>query len=331
MANTILLFEPIHERGRKLLEAAGTVIIPESLNEEALLPLFVSADGVVARAQGSVTRRLMEAAPRLKVVGRHGIGVDNIDVPAATELGIWVVNTPDAPSESVAEHFFLLALILCRNFRQAEEGLRHGDWSVRHRAVGVELQGKTVGIVGLGRTGRLIARKCRAAFDTRILYSDVVPAPPEVEQSCGAERVSLDHLLAESDFITLQVPLTAETRHLIGTKQIERMKPTAYLLNLCRGPVWDEAAVLRALLDRRIAGAGADVFEREPPGKAGQMLLQLTNFVATPHIAAHTFEGMERMSLVAEDIVRVLEGQEPKWQVNRPARPRAAAVPATCN
>lgn len=325
MGHRILLYEPIHERGRKLLEAAGEVVVPESLEEDALLPVFAGADAVVLRAMSGVTRRLMEAAPGLKVVGRHGIGVNNVDVAAATDLGIWVVNTPEAPAESVAEHFLLLALALCRRFRAAEQGLRDGDWNVRYRAVGTELQGKTLGIVGLGRIGRLIAHKGRAAFDTRIVYSDVVPAPPEVEQALGAERLPLPRLMAESDFVALVVPLTAETRHLIGADEIARMKPTANLVNVCRGPVWDEGAVFRALKEQRIAGAATDVFEEEPPGETGRKLLTLSNFVATPHVAAHTEEALVRMAGVAEDIVRVLDGQEPRWPVNRPARPRARA------
>jgi D-3-phosphoglycerate dehydrogenase len=326
MGNTIILYERIHERGLSLLKNVGEVIAPDSLEEEALLPLFARADAVVVRAMGSVNRHLLESAPQLKVVGRHGAGVDNIDVAAASELGIWVVSTPAAPAESLAEHFLLLALSLCRHFRQSERALRRGEWNLRQQLVGQELAGKIVGIVGLGNTGRLIAQKCRAAFHSRILYSDPRQAPPEVEQECGAEHVPLAQLLAESDFVTLQVPLTRETRHMIGAEQIARMKPTAFLLNLCRGPVWDEGAVLRALMERRIAGAATDVFEVEPPGRTGQMLLQLTNFTATPHVGGHTAEAMERMSLVAEDIVRVLEGQPPKWPVNQPLRPRAAGA-----
>jgi D-3-phosphoglycerate dehydrogenase len=182
MGHTIILYERIHERGLSLLRAAGEVIAPESLEEEALLPLFARADAVVVRAMGQVSRRLMESAPRLKVVGRHGAGVDNIDIAAASELGIWVVNTPAAPAESLAEQFLLLALALCRHFRQAERALRRGEWNQRQHLVGKELAGKTVGIIGFGNTGRLIARKCHAAFDNRVLYSDPVRAPAEVEQ-----------------------------------------------------------------------------------------------------------------------------------------------------
>ena len=324
MTQTILLLEPIHERGQRLLETAGEVVIPQALDEETLLSLVPRADAVVVRASTPITRRLLEAAPRLKVVGRHGIGVDSVDVAAATELGIWVVNTPEAPTLSVSEHFFLLALALCRRFRQVEWCLRRGDWDARWSFTGIDLDGKTVGFVGFGRIGRLTARKCHAAFNTPILYSDAVPAPPEVEKACGAERVPMERLLAESDLVTALVPLTPETHHLIGAQEIAQMKPTAYLINLCRGPVWDEGAVLRALVERRIAGAATDVFEQEPPGQTGRMLLALTNFVATPHTAALTKEALARLSLVAEDIVRVLKGEPPRWPVNRPPHPRAA-------
>jgi D-3-phosphoglycerate dehydrogenase len=324
MANAILLYERIHERGLRLLETAGQVMVAHSLEEEALLPLFANADAVVLLANGAVTRRLMQNAPRLRVIGRHGAGVDNVDVRAATELGIWVVNTPQAPAESVAEHFMLLALALCRNLRQAERALRRGDWGARSALTGIEFQGKTLGIVGFGCTGRLIARKCRAAFENRIVYYDPVRAEAAVEQQLSAEYLPLDEVLAQSDFVTLQVPLTPETRHMIGAEQLARMKPTAYLLNLCRGAVWDEGAVLRALLDRRIAGAATDVFEVEPPSRTGQTLLQLTTFIATPHVAANTFEAMERMGLVAEDVLRVLRGEEPVGKVNQPPRPRTA-------
>ena len=329
MMPTIVLFEPIHEHGQQLLTTVGELVVPESLDEGALLSLIARADAMVLRALGAASRRLMEAAPRLKVVGRHGIGVDNVDVAAATELGIWVVNTPDAPSESVAEHFFLLALALCRRFQLAEGSLRRGDWKARNRATGIELDGKTVGFVGFGRIGSLTARKCHAAFNTRILYSDVVAASPEVERACGAQRVPLERVLAESDLVTLLVPLTPQTHHLIGAREIVQMKPTAYLINLCRGPVWDEGAVLRALVERRIAGAATDVFEQEPPGQTGRMLLALTNFVATPHIAGVTQESLVRMSKVAEDIVRILKGEPPRWPVNRPPHPRAGVVPST--
>lgn len=311
---TILIGEPIHQRGTRILEAYGRVVRPPAITEEALLPLMGEMDAMVVRAQVRVTRRLMEAAPRLKVVGRHGIGVDNIDIQAATDLGIWIVNTPDAPTEPVAEHFVMMALMLAKKFWTSARVLRTGAWNTRMDHPGMELVGRTVGIAGFGRIGRRIAQICGSSFSCRILYSDVI-ACPELEASLGARRVSLDVLMAESDFVSLNVPLIPETRHLIGAREIALMKPTAYLLNLCRGPVWDENALLEALQAGRIAGAATDVFEEEP-SSPDHPLLKLENFIATPHNASATEEALERMSLVAEDIVAVLEGRQPQWPVN---------------
>ena len=312
---TILLFETIHERGLKILEARGRVVRPPSLEEEALLPLMGQADAVVLRALARITRRLMKAAPRLKVVGRHGIGVDNIDLEAATELGIRVVNTPDAPTEPVAEHFLMLALMLAKGYVRAGQALRRGAWQSRFDRPGIELVGRTVGLVGFGRTGRRTAEICSRGFRCRILYTDVVSCP-ELEADLGARRVPLEELLKESDFVSLHVPLMEATRHLIGAREIGMMKPTAFLLNLCRGPVWDESEVLDALRAGRIAGAATDVFEQEPASPQ-HPLLELENFIATPHTASATLEAMERMSLVAEDVVAVLDGREPRWPVNK--------------
>jgi D-3-phosphoglycerate dehydrogenase len=311
---TILVLERIHPRGQSLLEARGKVIIPKALDEATLLPLVRDADAIVTRAMARITRRLMEAAPQLKVVGRHGIGVDNIDVEAATDLGVWVVNTPDAPTEPVAEHFLMLALILQKHFGFTKHVLDTGDWSIRMDRPGRELRGRTVGIVGFGRIGRRIAEICCLGFGCQILYADTVDGG-ERAATLAARRVPLDQLLAESDIVSLNVPLIAETRHMIGKREIELMKPTAYLINLCRGPVWDEAAVYQALKAKCIAGAASDVFETEP-APADHPLLQLDNFVATPHSSSSTEEALERMSLVAEDVIAVLDGQEPRWAVN---------------
>jgi D-3-phosphoglycerate dehydrogenase len=310
----ILLPERIHPRGQSLLEARGNVIIPKAPDEATLLSLVKDVDAIVIRALTRITRRLMEAAPHLKVVGRHGIGVDNIDVDAATDLGVWVVNTPDAPTEPVAEHFLMVALMLQKNFAFNKHVLDTGNWSIRMNHPGHELRGRTVGIVGFGRIGRRIAEICCLGFGCQILYADTIDGG-ERAATLAARRVPLDQLLAESDIVSLNVPLIAETRHMISTREIHLMKPSAYLINLCRGPVWDEAAVYRALKDKRIAGAASDVFETEP-APADHPLLQFDNFVATPHSSSSTEEALERMSLVAEDVIAVLDGQEPRWAVN---------------
>ena len=312
-----LLYEPMHEAGTNLLKQYGEVIVAPAVDEATLLPLVKDVDAIVVRANGKATRSIMEAAPRLKVIGRHGVGLETIDLPAATERGIWVVNTPEANSESVAEHFVALALILSKRMLESDQALRAGQWKVRYEYLGRELSGKTLGVVGFGRIGRRTAQICHHGFDMPVLYYDVVPAPPEVERETRATRASLEDLLRRADYVSLNLPLTPETRHIIGREQIRLMKKTACLLNLGRGPLWDERAVLEALEEKWIAGVGTDVFEEEPTAK-NNSLFTFPNFVCTPHMAAHTEEAMRRMSLVAEDVIAVLEGREPRWPANRP-------------
>jgi D-3-phosphoglycerate dehydrogenase len=312
-----LFYESMHEAGTRLLQEHGEVVMAPALDEAALVSVVRDVDAIVIRANGKVTRGVMEAAPKLKVIGRHGVGLETIDVPAATERGIWVVNTPEANSESVAEHFVGLALMLSKRMLEADQALRAGQWKVRNEYIGRELFGKTLGVAGFGRIGRTTARICHHGFGMPVIYSDVVAAAPGVEAETQAKRVSLDALLRTADYVSLNLPLTPETRHIIGREQIGMMKPTAYLLNLGRGPLWDEKAVLDALEQQRIAGAGTDVFEDEPTAKDNP-LFRHRRFVCTPHMAAHTDEAMRRMSLVAEDVVAVLEGKEPRWPANRP-------------
>ncbi len=314
-----LLYEPMHEAGTALLREHGEVVVAPALDEATLVSAVRDADGIVIRANGKVTRTVMEAAPRLKVIGRHGVGLETIDVPAATERGIRVVYTPEANSESVAEHFVGLALMLSKRILEADQALRAGQWNVRYEYIGRELFGKTLGVVGFGRIGRNTARICHHGFGMPVLYSDVVTAPPDLEAETQARRVGLEELLRTADYVSLNLPLTPDTRHIIGREQVRLMKSTAYLLNLGRGPLWDEKAVLEALEQQWIAGAGTDVFEEEPTAKDNP-LFQHRRFVCTPHMAAHTDEAMRRMSLVAEDVVAVLEGREPRWPANRPKR-----------
>jgi len=318
-AYRFLLYEAMHDAGTSLLRQHGELIMAPALDETTLLSLVQDVDAIVIRANGKVTRTLMEAAPQLKVIGRHGVGLETIDVPAATERGIWVVNTPEANSESVAEHFVGLALMLSKRMLEADQALRAGQWKVRNEYIGRELFGKTLGVAGFGRIGRTTARICHHGFGMPVIYYDVVAAGPGVEAETQAKRVSMETLLRTADYVSLNLPLTPETRHFIGREQIRMMKPSAYLLNLGRGPLWDEKAVLEALEQQRIAGAGTDVFEEEPTGQDNPLFRQ-RRFVCTPHMAAHTDEAMRRMSLVAEDVLAVLQGKEPRWAANRPKR-----------
>jgi D-3-phosphoglycerate dehydrogenase len=310
-----LVYEPIHEAGMEVLRAAGEVRMASATDEDTIIAEIGDVDGAVIRANGRMTRRILQNAPRLKVVGRHGVGVDNIDLEACTEFGVQVVNTPEATVEPVAEHVVGMMLCLSKLLMACDRMARTGRFKERIGVQGVEMRGKTLGIVGFGRIGRRVAEICGRGIGMRILYTDVYPAPALERELC-ARRVSLDELLAESDYVTLHVPLLPETRRLISDAQLARMKPTAYLINASRGPVVDEAALYRALSERRIAGAGIDVFEQEPT-PADNPLFGLDNIIVTPHVASSTAEALVQMALVAEDVVAVAQGRAPRFPVNR--------------
>jgi D-3-phosphoglycerate dehydrogenase / 2-oxoglutarate reductase len=320
----VLLFEKVHRKGLEFLQQSGCeLVFPEATSEEALLKVVTPVEGIT---RGYLSRRLMEAAPNLKVVGRHGVGLDNLDIEAATNLGIWVVSTPEANSQSVAEMVLSLALMLSRKIPQSTRALKENRWEDRNTYVGQEILGRTLGIVGLGRVGSTIARTWHHGFGCPIVFRDIVPKP-EWEIALGAKPVSLEEVLRQSDYVSLNVPLTSETRGMIGERELSIMKKTAHIINAARGPVWQEKAVYKALTEGWIAGAAADVFEEEPTAPDNP-LLRLENLIGTPHVAAHTQEAMQRMSMVAEDIVRVIRGHAPKYPANRPKTARQTVVPA---
>jgi D-3-phosphoglycerate dehydrogenase len=310
----VLLYEDIREEGKTILREKAELIFPGSLEESVLIEKVGETDGIVIRANGKVTRKIMEVAPRLKVIGRHGVGVENVDVEAATEKGIWVVNTPDANDLSVAEHFFGLALMLSKMLKKADIALREGRWEARYQYIGNELHGKTLGILGFGKIGKSVGRVGHKGFDMRVLYYDAVRYE-ETEKETGAVKSSLEEVMSQSDFISINLPMLPATKGLIGEREFRMMKPRAYIINLARGPIWDEKALFNILKEGRIAGAASDVFEVEPASK-DHPLLQLENFIGTPHSAAHTEEALKKMSLVTVDILRVLEGEEPIYPVN---------------
>jgi D-3-phosphoglycerate dehydrogenase len=311
----VLLYESIHPEGLAVLEEKAQVRYAPGWSEEEVLPIIGDIEGIIIRANGRVSRRLMERAPRLKVVGRHGVGLDNVDVAAASELGVYVVNTPAANAEAVAEHALGLIVALSKQIVQGDRELRAGNWDARYSLIGRELHRRTLGVVGCGRIGCLVAQMAHAAFKVEVLYYDVV-ARPELEAESNAQRVGLKELLRRADYVTLHVPLIPNTRGLLGERELALMKPTALLVNTSRGQVVDESALTEALTSKRIAGAGLDVFWTEPL-PADSPLLSLQNVLLTPHMAAHTEEALRNMSLVSKDIVAVLEGQEPEHCVNR--------------
>jgi D-3-phosphoglycerate dehydrogenase len=310
----VLLYEEMHEAGKALLREKAEILFAHSLEEASLIKEMKEIDGIIIRANGKVTRKIMESAPRLKVIGRHGVGVENIDLEAATEKGIWVVNTPDANDLSVAEHFFGLALILSKMLKKADIALREGRFEARYQYIGNELHGKTLGILGFGRIGRAVGRIGHKGFDMRVLYYDALRYE-ETEKELKAKKASLEEVLSQSDYISINLPMLPETKGILGKKEFGLMKPTSFIINLARGPIWDEKALYQVLKEGKIAGAASDVYEVEPATKE-HPLLQLENFVGTPHMAAHTEEALRRMSMVAEDVIRVLEGKVPVHPVN---------------
>jgi D-3-phosphoglycerate dehydrogenase len=276
----------------------------------------------LARAHGIVIRTApfteadFHAAPHLRVIARHGVGVDNINVQAATARGVAVLNTPLANVDSVAEHALACMLALARGLLKADRATRSGQFARRDELVGIELKNKTLGIVGFGRIGQEVARRCHLALDMRILAYDPYQTPEALKEQGVEAREELEALLAEADVVSLHLPLTPETRGLISAKEFCVMKPNAFLLNLARGGVVDEAALHDALEEGQLGGAALDVFESEPP-QEGHPLFSLENVILTPHSAAHTKEAFWRMATqAAEAVLAYLRQERPKHIIN---------------
>ena len=313
----VLVADPIAKEGVRRLEADHHVDVRTGLKPEALNEIIGAYDALVVRSETQVTAELIAAGERLQVIGRAGVGVDNIDLDAATQRGIAVVNSPTANTAAAAEHAMGLMLSLARNIPQADASLRRGEWR-RRDFMGVELRHKSLGIVGLGKVGSEVARRA-AAFQMRILAHDPY-VPKEYARSLGVELVTLNELLAESDFITLHTPLTASAKNLLGQEQLQQAKQGVRLINAARGGLIDEAALAEALRSGHVAGAALDVFSAEPP--AGLELLELPNVVATPHLGASTVEAQAGVALeVAEQVLTTLEGRPAPYTVNAPSVP----------
>lgn len=305
---------------------AGAWLHASNAAAETLSVKIREADVFVSRLT-RVTGDLIEAgrAGRLKVIARHGAGVDTVDVAAATRHGVVVIYAPEANAVSVAEHAIAFMLALAKGLTLADRALRvDGDFGLRFRMAPEELCGKTVGVVGLGAIGRLVARKCAAGFDMKVLgYDPYAGDSVRSEVACYGGKVvdDMDHLLEASDFVTLHVPLNDSTRGLIGARELGLMKSSAYLINCARGGVVDEGALYDALKSGRIRGAALDVFGQEPP-PVKYPLFNLPNVIATPHVAGITAEAMRRISInVAEDIIRIGEGRKPIHTANPEAWP----------
>ncbi len=310
----VLVADPIAADGVERLRAAGEVDILPGLSVEQLKARIADYDALVVRSQTRVTAEVLEAAARLKVIGRAGTGIDNIDLAAATRRGILVLNAPAGNAVAAAEHTLALMLALARNLPQANAAVHGGQW-VREQFLGIELRGKTLGILGLGNVGAEVARRARA-FEMSVLAVDPLIAPERAEE-VGARLVSFEELLSDSEFITVHVPLTDVTRHLLDAAAFARMRPGVRLVNIARGGVVDEQALYEALRSGRVAAAALDVFEHEPPGE--HPLLGLPQVLATPHLGASTQEAQVQVAHeVADQIVAVLRGGTARTAVNAP-------------
>lgn len=273
-------------------------------------------DGIVATLTERIDAELLDACPGLRVVANMAVGFDNIDVPAATARGITITNTPGVLTETTADLTWLLLMAAARGLVAAQEYLRGGRWKTwePEALLGQDIYGATLGLVGLGRIGQAVARRARG-FDMRILYTDPVPQP-ELAAALEAEYRELPALLREADFVSVHIPLTAETRHLFGQREFSLMKPTAVFVNTSRGPIVDQNALYHALRNNVIFGAGIDVFETEPV-PLNEPLLQLENCVSTPHIGSASVATRSEMArLAARNALAAISGQRPPSIVN---------------
>lgn len=302
----------------RLLNEAVEVRMADPTDLKALEAAIPEADGLIIRTAGKIDAAALDWGKRLKVVGRHGVGFDHIDIPAATERGVQVVYTPGANTQSVCEHVFAMMIGLSKHFPKMISELAAGNYHARTSMRGREIAGKTLGIVGFGRIGRRVGETAHLGFGMRVLYHDIVAAPEEVELRAGAQRVEFEELLQASDYVTLHLPLDESTRKMINRRALAKFQNGCVLINTCRGPVVDENAVADALDSGLLWGYGADVYDQEPP-PPDHPLIGRPDVMLTPHSAAQTAEGLRNMAtMVAQDVLAVLSGQLPRNPVNDP-------------
>lgn len=299
----------LHQAGATLSQVKGAAQPGEDSD--------IQLDDVVGLIVGfqTIDRALLERAPQLRVVAKHGSGVDNIDIAAATDSGVVVTNAPGCNSMAVAEFTLGVMLAVGRRIPYQDAGVRGGQWAIH---VGVELAGAVLGIIGMGRVGRLVAARARA-FDMRVVYTDSAPIADLGDLDAECEFRELPALLEESDFVTIHAPLMPSTTHLINADALQRMKPTAFLVNAARGEIVDEEALEEALASGWIAGAALDVFSQEPL-RRGDLIAQRERTVLTPHTAGYTTQSLAATSiLTAENVVDALQGRWPRNALNQPA------------
>ncbi len=312
----VLVADPISEEAIDLMRKEGLEVdVKTDINHDELVKIIPEYDALIVRSRTKVTKDVIEAGKKLKIIGRAGVGVDNIDLKTATERGIIVVNAPGGNTISAAELTLGLLFAVARKIPQADKSVKEGKWE-RKKFMGVELRGKTIGIIGLGRIGYEVAKRVRALEMNILAYDPYVSE--ERAKSVGAKLVSLEELLRNSDFITIHVPKTKETENLISEREFEMMKDGVYIINAARGGIVNEKALYEAIVKGKVAGAALDVYEKEPPDP-NNPLLKLDNVVTTPHIGASTKEAQLSVGMIiAEEFINFAKGLPVKNAVNLP-------------
>ncbi|MCK5827635.1 D-glycerate dehydrogenase [Candidatus Bipolaricaulota bacterium] len=301
------------EHLKRLKDAGHEVRLTEDATPESLALSLADADGLICMLTNPIGAQVLDTAPHLRIVANVAVGYENIDLASATEMGIVVTNTPDVLTESTADHTFALLLASARRITEADTTVRDGmfpSWGLQQQLTGIDIHGKILGIVGMGRIGTAVARRGHHGFGMSILYHSRT-RKPRLEDELGAQQLSFHELLAQSDFVCVHTPLTPDTRHLFNADALARMKPSAILVNVARGAVIDEEALVTALQKHIIAGAGLDVFEGEP--QVHPDLLELReHIVLTPHVGSATEETRRAMGDMAIDnVIAVLAGKPP--------------------
>lgn len=314
----ILLPQPIEEEAVSLLKAANIdIVLAPDKKPEIVAPLLKGVHGVILRTGIQFNKDLLSHADQLQVISRTGAGVDNVDVAAATQMGILVTCVPGANTRTVAEHALSLIMALMKQLPCLDREVRQDNFGIRYKNLPRDMTGKTLGLVGLGKIGSELARMCHQSFDMHILaYDPYLPSEVISGLKSWVEFCDLERLFHESDVVSLHLPLTPATQKMIGAKEFGWMKPTAYFVNAARGGVVDEVALIQCLKQNRIAGAGLDVFAQEPPEKDNP-LKELDNVILTPHIAGLTLECGIRVSVLAvKATLDVFQGKKPNGMVN---------------
>ena len=311
---------PLFEAARALLDQHCEVdywMKPGRVSREELLKHAADKDALVCLLTEKVDEELLQAAPKLRMAATVSVGYDNIDIPACTKHKVVATHTPGVLDDTTADFAWTLIMAIARRLIEADAWMRSGTWPGwdLDQHLGSDVHGKTLGILGFGRIGRGVARRSKG-FNMRVMYSDAIRAPMEVEKELRAEFVDRDTLFAQADFISVHVPLLPDTRHLISAENLKKMKRTAYLVNTSRGPVVDEAALAAALEKKQIAGAALDVYENEP--KVNPALLPRKDVILAPHIASASVETRTKMAVMAvENVVAFFSGHKPPNAINK--------------